>query len=220
MFQGVVHPIAADIAADGTICAIGRPASTILPAQLRCSSGLAVDFVAGTPASLPDVRPSVADIVSDGSTGWVITDPDRNAVLHVDGEGAVVVLATIHQYPTLPGRPNGLARDGTRILVALGEQGYTQVSPADRGIEVRQGMWVGGGFAVAVAAKPNGLPLVVIIDSTSAGFVTYPVMADAERPRLTEGFSNPRGVVILPDGRLAVTTLDRLVLVRPGTPLP
>jgi hypothetical protein len=220
VLDGVVHPIAADIAPDGTICAIGRPVRTDQPAQLRCSSGLAVDFVAGTPSGLADVRPSVADIVSDGSTGWVVTDPDRTALLHVDHAGAVVVLATIHQYPTLRGRPNGLARDGTRILVAIGEQGYTQLSTADRGIDVRQGSWVGGGFAVAVAAKPHGLPLVVVIEATGAGFLTYPVMADAERPRLTEGLSNPRGVVLLPDGRVAVSTLDRLVIVRSRTSLP
>lgn len=220
LLDGLVDPVAGDIALDGTVCAIGQPALTYLPAQLRCSSSLAIDFIAGSPSGLPNVRPTAADIVSDGSGGWVVTDPDRGALLHIDRAGTVVVLASIHQYPNSPGRPLGLARDGTRILVATGGQGYAQVSSADRGIEVRPGTLVGAGFVVAVAARPSGLPLVVIVDG-DAGFVAYPSTNGEIGPtHLTDDLSDPRGVVVLPDGRVGVSTGGRLVIVRPSPPLP
>jgi hypothetical protein len=219
MLDGLVDPIAADIAPDGTICAIGRPRLANLPASLRCSSGLAVDFATGAPSGLIDARPHVADVVSDGSDGWVVTDPDRAVLLHVDRAGTVALLASVHQYAAVPGRPLGLTRDGGRILVATGDQGYAQVSSSDRGVETRIGTLVGSGFVAAIATRPNGIPVVLIIEGSAGVAASTSTAAEVGPRRLTDALDDPRGVVILPDGRVAVAAGSRLVIVRPSPPL-
>jgi hypothetical protein len=220
LLGGLADPVAADIGPDGTVCAIALLAETRLPAQVRCSSGLTVDFVAGSPAGLPGARASVADIVSDGSGGWVVADPDRAALLHVDQAGTVVLLASIRQYPSVPALPLGLARDGTRIFVAVGQHGYAQVSIADRGIEIRPQSIVGGGFVAALAARSSSNPLVAIVNR-GVGFVAIPSTNGEIGPtRLTDDLTDLRGFVILPDGSVAVAAGSRLVLVRPDPPLP
>lgn len=223
MFDGLIGPVAADISIDGTICAILRPVGGQEPTQIRCSSGLTVDVVAGSPADLPGARAAVADIVSDGRGGWVVIDPARVALLHVDRVGTVDLLATIRQYPSSPALPLGLARDGTRILVAAGDQGYAQASTADRGIEIKPDSIVSGSFVLTLAARPIGEPLVAIVKrgEPSVGFVAIPSSNGEIGPiHLTDDLDDLHGFVILPDGRVAVAAGSRLVIVRPSPPLP
>jgi hypothetical protein len=222
MLDGLVDPVAADIAPDGTICAIEGPTVGVPPTRLRCSSGLRVEFVAGSPTGLPGPRATVADIVSDGSDGWVVVDPDRLAILHVDRAGTVEVLASIIHYPSLPALPLGLARYGSRILVAAGDQGYAVVSTADRGIQAKPNAIVGGGFVLALAGRSTGIPLVAIVErgERGIGFVAIPSSNGEIGPtHLTDDMEDLSGFVILPDGRVAAAAGSRLVIVKPSRPL-
>jgi hypothetical protein len=222
LLSGLVDPVAADISLDGTVCAIVRPVDGQEPTQIRCSSGLTVDVVAGSPADLPGARAAVADIVSDGADGWVVVDPARVALLHVNRAGTVDLLATIRQYPSLPALPLGLARDGSRILVAAGDLGYARASTADRGIEIKPNSIVGSGFVLALASKSIGEPLVAIVKrgEGSVGFVAIPSTNGEIGPtHLTDDLDDLHGFVILADGRVAVANASRLVIVRPSPPL-
>ena len=218
VLDGLVDPIAADMAPDGTVCAIGRSMRVGTPAPLRCSSGLTMDFVAGSPPELDGDGPHPADILSDGSTGWFITDPEQGAVLHVDRSGSISVVAMAPEGASLPARPIGLARDGETLYVAIGQLGYTGLTVDARNAVIAGGTWVGGGTTIAVIARLR-LALALITDDGAAR-VTYSVMADAERPNLVEGLVQPRGMVLLLDGRIAVADGSRLVIVRPARPLP
>jgi hypothetical protein len=218
--DSLVEPLAADIAPDGTVCAIERLEASATTARLECSSGLAVDLTAGTPSALAGARADLADIVSDGSGGWIVSDRERVALLHVDSVGTVVVLATVRQLPGLPALPRGLARDGTRLLVATGDQGFADVSTSDRGTEVRSQSLIGGGYAVAIASGPDSRRAVVIVEG-GEGYAAYPSTNGEIGPiRLTENLADPRGLVVLPDGRVAVASADRLVIVRPSSAPP
>jgi hypothetical protein len=222
ILDGLVHPVAADVSLDGTVCAIVRPVDGQEPTQIRCSSGLTVDVVGGSPAGLPGARAAVADIVSDGADGWVVVDPARVALLHVNRAGTVDLLATIRQFPSVPALPLGLARDGSRILVAAGDQGYAQASTADRGIEIKPNSIVGSGFVLALATRSIGEPLVAIVKHGvgSVGFVAIPSTNGEIGPtHLTDDLDDLHGFAILPDGRVAVATASRLVIVRPSTPV-
>lgn len=219
VLDGLIDPIAADMASDGTVCAVGRPSVTWPHAYLRCSSGLTVDFITGSPAGLPAFRPTFADVLSVASGGWVLTDVNRGAILHVDPVGRVVVLASLRPNLTLPGRPVGLARDGEGIIVATGAQGYVRVSSSDRGADIKPNTLVGGGTVVAVAPRSNGEPLVAIVERDQ-GFVAIPSTNGEVGPtHLTDDLSDLRGFVILSDGRLAVAAGTRLIIIRPSLPL-
>jgi hypothetical protein len=223
VLDGLVHPVGADISLDGTVCAIVRPVDGQEATRIRCSSDLTVDVVAGSPAGLAGARAAVADIVSDGADGWVVVDPARVALLHIDRVGTVDLLATIRQYPSLPALPLGLARDGSHILVAAGELGYARASTGDRGIEIKPSSLPGIGFVLALATRSVGEPLVAIVKrgEGSVGFVALPSSNGELGPtHLTDDLDDLHGFVILPDGRVAVATGSRLVIVRPSPPLP
>ncbi|HEX5824135.1 MAG TPA: hypothetical protein VFY18_06735, partial [Candidatus Limnocylindrales bacterium] len=222
ILDGLVHPVAADVSLDGTVCAIVRPADGEEPTGIRCSSGLTVDVNAGSPAGLPGARAAVADIVSDGADGWVVVDPARVALLHVNRAGTVDLLARIRQYPSVPALPLGLTRDGSRILVAAGDPGFALASTADRGIEIKTDSIISGSFVLALAARPNGNPLVAVVNrgEGSVGFVAIPSSNGEIGPtHLTDDLEDLHGFVILQDGRVAVATASRLVIVRPNPPL-
>ena len=216
-------PIAADVAPDGTVCAIGvRPSGTGDIPWLRCSSGLQVEIGPGVPAGLrggPDLDvPVLADIVSDGGTGWFVSDRGRAAILHVAMDGQIEVVATITQYDAFPRRPMGLARSARTLLAGISDGGYAGFAVTDRNVDSRQSSWITSGVVVAIAGT-SPIPIALVRDVREF-LVTYPVMADAEHPRLVDGLQAPGGLVILGDGRIAVTDGSRLIIVRPKSPLP
>jgi hypothetical protein len=216
------RPVAADIAPDGTVCAVSAPDQPGDPASLRCSSRVAIDLADLTLAGFLDdlglqvSRP--ADIISDRASGWVVADAGRAAILHVDDAGTVTLMATYKHATTLASRPVGLAMDDESVLVALQRGGYSRLDVTDRDKEITESTWVGGGDAVAIVARARQ-PLILVSDR-DGGLVTYEVGVDADRPRVVDGLPFPRGIVLLPDGRLAVADGSRLVIVRPSRPLP
>jgi hypothetical protein len=231
LLDGVTAPIAADVAPDGTACAIRAPATVPGgPAWLGCSSGLRVEIAAGMPAGLrggPQLEaPALTDIVSDGGTGWFVSDYGRAAILHVDADGGIAVVATIKQYDYFPRRPMGLSRSGRMLLVGMSDGGYLGLAVSDRDIQSGQSQWITSGLVIAIAVRPGtqvevgfGRPVALVRDNSDI-LVTYPVPGDAEHPRLVDGLESAGGLVVLGDGRIAATDGYRLIIVRPKYPLP
>jgi hypothetical protein len=231
LLDGVTAPIAADVAPDGTACAIRAPAPVLGGAAwLGCSSGLRVEIAAGAPAGLrggPQLDvPALTDIVSDGGTGWFVSDYGRAAILHVDGDGKLAVVATMKQNDYFQRRPKGLSRSDRTLLVGTSDGGYLGLAVSDRDIQSDHSQWITSGLVIAIAFRPGtqvevgyGLPVALIRDNSDI-LVTYPVAGDAEHPRLVQGLESAGGLVVLADGRIAATDGYRLIIVQPKIPLP
>lgn len=231
LLDGIPAPIAADVAPDGVACAIRRPANDPNePSWLLCSSGLRVEIAAGVPEGLRsglklDV-PLLSDVVSDGGTGWFVSDNGRAAILHVDAEGVISVVTTITQYDYFPRRPMGLSRSARTLLVGMSDGGYLGLAVSDRNLQSDQSRWITSGLVIALAVRPGtdvevglGGPIALIRDNKDI-LVTFPVPGDAEHPRLVDGLESAGGMVVLGDGRIAATDGYRLFIVKPKNPLP
>jgi hypothetical protein len=220
LLDGLTQPIAADIGPDGTACAADRPAQPDGSAWLTCSSGLRIDLgsfeVSPLGEPLSDQGAWLTDIVSDGASGWIVADSGRTALLHVDGDGTVAIHTRFRQAIGFENVPFGLARNGDRVLVALGRAGITNLALADRNRESKGGSWVAGNESVGVATTEGfNSPLVLVhTDTDSSDFVTYPVPGDAIHPHLAEPLYRATGLTVLPDGRLAIAANGRLLLFR------
>ena len=231
LLDGLTEPTAADVAPDGTACAIRAPAPVVGEAAwLGCSSGLRVEIASGVPTGLRrgprlDV-PALTDIVSYGGTGWFDADYGRAAVLHVDADGQVAVVATMKENDSFQRRPFGLSRSGTTLLVGMSDGGYLGLAVSDRDVQSDQSLWITSGLVIAIAVRPGtqvevglGGPVALIRDNSDI-LVTFPVPGDAEHPRLVDGLESAGGMVILGDGRIAATDGYHLIVVRPKISLP
>jgi hypothetical protein len=231
LLDGLTAPTAADVAPDGTACAIRAPAPVVGEAAwLGCSSGLRVEIAAGVPTGLrggPQLDvPALTDIVSDGDTGWFVSDYGRAAILHVDADGQVAVVSTMKQNDYFQRRPMGLSRSGNTLLVGMSDGGYLGLELSDRDVQSNQSQYITSGLVIAIAVRPGtrievgyGRPVALIRDNKDI-LVTYPVPGDAEHPRLVDGLESAGGMVVLGDGRIAATDGYHLIVVRPKFPLP
>ena len=213
---GLIEPVAADASPDGTICAI--VGGTTQPARasiVQCSSGLSVNLdgpVVGRGGSA-----SLSDIVFDGSAGWIVADVGRGALFHLNSGGRIDPMIVFRHTPTLRVFPEALARGGDRLYVAVGRRGVATLGVADRNV-IDDGsvttMPGAQGSVQAVSALESSA-LIILGERRDGGIVTYPVGVDSDPPRLVDGLFDPHGMVVLPDGRIAVADSTRLLLVRP-----
>jgi hypothetical protein len=221
LLEGLAQPIAADIGPDGTACAVDRPFQPEGSAWLTCTSGLHIDLGA---FEIPPLGESprdraawLADIVSDGASGWIVADRGRTALLHVERDGTVAIVVRIRQRVGVTYAPLGLTRKGNALIVALGQGGFSSLTVTDRDDEITSGRYVAGDDCVAVAATEVWyLPLVLVRTGDDSGdFVTSPSDSMLAHPRVAERLYRATGLALLPDGRLAIAANGQLLLVRP-----
>ena len=214
------QPVTADESPDGTICAIvGGQEQPGRASIVSCSSGLVVDLDGASGAE--GTTTSLSDIVSDGSGGWIVADTGRRALLHLDAGGNVDPMIKFRQTSALTTLPEALARDGDRLYVAVGRSGVATVGVADRNLTddgSRTTVIAAQGSVQAVSALRSSA-LIILGERRDGGIVTYPVGVAMDPPRLVEGLFDPHGLLVLPDGRIAVADSTRLLLVRPATAL-
>jgi hypothetical protein len=194
-------PWGADMAADGTVCVVlqGRPPGQ---PEFRCSDGRRVDL------SQLDVGPEAPaqprDVVWDGATGWFVAEPTSGSLLHISSDGTVDVVATFEEsIGGLPALPVGLTRsaDG-RLWLALLDAGIA-VMPLEAGSTPGPAQDVGGDRVVAVIPVHGGE--IVLKQRETMGSVVWCCGGHGDRLTLVEGLLSPRGLALLPDGRLAVS---------------
>jgi hypothetical protein len=227
-------PSGADVAADGTVCAVIGDAPTKPGAgfgTLRCSSGLIVDIHAFQARRKLPSNPY--DVVWDGQAGWYVSDGAANNVLHVDPAGTVAVVAS---FPSLEatgfgerdgqGVPTGLALGPDRSLyVALyggapfdgPPAAVVALPPGARGgpEEARPRLVASLPHPIAVAVTSGG---VAVLDYGGTpgvrgrGELRLVAAADAgpgPGRLLASGLDGPTGVARLPDGRWVIAESDR-----------
>ena len=221
LLEGLAQPIAADIGPNGTACAVDGASQLGGSAWLTCTSGLHIDLGA---FEIPPLGESprdraawLADIVSDGASGWIVADRGRTAVLHVESDGTVAIVVRIRQAVGFAPAPLGLARKGNALFVALGQGGFSTLTVTERDDEITGGRYVAGHESVALAATEVWyLPLVLVRTGDDSGdFVTSPSDSMLAHPRVAERLYRATGFALLPDGRLAIAANGQLLLVRP-----
>lgn len=220
VLSGLRQPVTADESPDGTICAIvGGSEEPGRASIVSCSSGLVVDV--DTAASAGGASVSLSDIVSDGLGGWIVADAGRGALLHLDAGGRIDPMIVFRQTSTLTNVPKALARGGNRVYIAVGRGGVATLGVADRHVtdDGSQTTMPGAHGSVQAVSALRSSALIIIGERHDGGIVTYPVGADSDPPRLVEGLFDPHGLLVLPDGRIAVADSTRLLLVRPSTAL-
>jgi hypothetical protein len=225
-------PSGADMAADGTVCAVIGDAPAKLDAgfgTLRCTSGMVVDLHAFQARHRLPSNPY--DVVWDGQAGWYVSDGAANNLLHVDRDGTVSVVAS---FPNLravglgqrdgQGVPTGLARGPDRTLYAAlygGEPfdgppaAVVAIAPgaASRAGQVRPRLVAAAAHPIAVAVTPRG---VAVLDYGGApgvrdrGELRLVAAGNAGAGQLVaSGLDGPTGVARLPDGRWVVAESGR-----------
>jgi hypothetical protein len=228
-------PSGADVAADGTACAVIGDAPTRPGAgfgTLRCSSGLVVDLHAFQARRTLPSNPY--DVVWDGRAGWYVSDGAANNLVHVDAAGTVTLVAS---FPSLKavglgerdgqGVPTGLARgpDGTLYVALYGGEPFdgppaaVVAFPPGAGIgpgTVRPRLVAPAAHPIAVAATAHGL---AVLDyggapgtrgSGELRVVDAAAGAGAGAGRVVaSGLDRPTGVARLPDGRWVIAESDR-----------
>ena len=88
---------------------------------MRCTNGLTADFKAFEEANNPDGREIASnpyDIVSDGQTGWYVSDAAANVVLHVDEKGTIEVAALFGTFCCLAKQGADPVPTGLSIVVS------------------------------------------------------------------------------------------------------
>jgi len=204
---------AADMAPDGTVCAVIEGPPPGQP-ELRCSDGRRVDLSQAETKVDDVVRPR--DVLWDGGAGWLVADPSTRSILRVTSDGAVEVVVEL-ETPTGADRrlPVGLARtpDG-KLWLALLDAGVT-VMPLDGGSSPAPGQYVGGDDVVAVIPRRSGG--ILLYQRGTTGWVAWCCGGHGERFHILDGLLSPRGLAVLPDGRLAVSANGRVTLYRPDS---
>jgi hypothetical protein len=207
---------AADMSADGIVCAT-LAGDRRDSAELRCSDGRAFALV--LPEASAQAKPvSPGDVVWDSGSGWYVADVANSALLHVDAAGRVTKMPTTFEIPYWTNVPGALATtsDG-RLLVALPERGVVVGWPAMVIPEVVVGE--GDDTIVGIAVSKTGMFVLARINNTNAGRISWCChSAEAYQDTVLEGIDGPRGLALLPDGRLAIASDGKVLLYRPDLP--
>lgn len=206
---------AADMSSTGIVCATLAGNRGTTP-ELRCSDGRAFALVDQEPIALPKAI-SPGDVVWDGESGWYVADLANSALLHVDAAGRVAVLPTTFQIPDWSNMPGALAitTDG-RVLVALPERGVVVGWPAMDAPEVVVGE---GDGIVGIAVAKSGTFVLARMGNANAGRISWCChSAGSYQDTILDGIESPRGLALLPDGRLAIASDGRVLLFRPDQP--
>lgn len=215
LFGGVEGLMAADMADDGTACAVHR--SGIAGLAMRCSDERAIELVRpDVPGSSTAQPPSRADIVADGHGGWFVADAGASAVIAIDHMGRQTVVATFEECDFAGAvAPVGLAIDDEdeTAYVALGGHGATTIGA---GVSQRCGPYMYLGDDDVIAVIPRGsIPIALTrLGPSGGGRLYWHPGGDAGSRVILDGFYEPRGATLLPDGRIAVSAAGSLWIYR------
>jgi hypothetical protein len=205
---------AADMSSAGLVCATLAGDRGTSP-ELRCSDGRAFALVHHESSALP--KPiSPGDVAWDGESGWYVADVANSGLLHVDAAGRVTVLPTTFQIPHLSNVPGALAvtSDG-HVLVALAERGVVVGWPA---MDVPEVVVVEHDV-IGIAVSRSGTFVLSRFNNTNAGQISWCCHSSGSyQDTILEAIEGPRGLALLPDGRLAVASDGRVLLYRPDQP--
>ena len=211
--------VARDGPRNGPVCAVIGDASKPNRGfnSLRCTNGLTADFKAFEEANNPDGREIASnpyDIVSDGQTGWYVSDAAANVVLHVDERGTIEVAALFGTFCCLAKQgaepvPAGLSivvsgRGDRAVAVALfgGAVGTVGQTAAETGL----------GFAnlpSAIAVAGSGKNSYFLVYDDGLGTAKSGAIVDIDRRDVVTGLDRPTGFARLPDGRFVVAEEER-----------
>ncbi len=213
-YADLAGPSGAAMARDGTVCAVigdankpGRGFDT-----LRCSNGLTADFKAFEAANNPDGREIASnpyDIVSDGQTGWYVSDAAANVVLHVDEHGTIEVAALFASFCCLANQgadpvPTGLSisisgRGDRFVGVALfgGAVGQVRLTANEPGL-------LFASLPKAIAVADNGKDSFFLTYEDAAGTPNSGAITATTFRLVATGLDHPTGMAMLPDGRFVV----------------
>jgi DNA-binding beta-propeller fold protein YncE len=226
-YADLAGPSGADVAPDGTVCAVigdatveGRGFGT-----LRCGGGLVVDLEGFERRVNPDRRGPESnpyDVVSDRRGGWYVSDAAANDVLHVDGAGRVRVAADVASLARFGGRPVqavptglSLAPDG-RVLVALlggapfgdGAGAVIALTPASGQGQDRAELVARAPYPIGAIASADGVAVLSLgadfRAKASGRILRYGTAAGAQARTLADGLARPTGFALLGDGRFVV----------------
>jgi hypothetical protein len=206
--DGLFLPWGADMAADGTVCVVLEGPPPGQP-EFRCSDGRRVDLSQIDVAVEARIQPR--DVVWDGATGWFVAEPSSGSVLHVSTNDTVEIVATFEEsIGGIRPIPVGLTRsaDG-RLWLALLDAGIA-VMPLDAVSTPGPPQYVGGDWVVAMAPFLGGE--VLLKQRATMGSVIWCCGGHGDRVTLVEGLLSPRGLALLPDGRLAVSANGEITL--------
>lgn len=185
--------------------------------ELGCSDGRAFALVEPQGSVLPKAI-SPGDVVWDGESGWYVADLANGALLHVDAAGRVAALPTTFQIPSWSNVPGALAitSDG-RVLVALSECGVVVGWPA---MDIRQVVVADGlNTIVGIALSKSGTFVLARNKNTNVGEISWCChSAGSYQDTILDGINVPRGLALLPDGRLAIVSDGKVLLYRPDQP--
>lgn len=204
---------AADMAPGGTVCAVTQGPPPGQP-ELQCSDGRRVDLSKAETKIDDVVRPR--DVLWDGGTGWLVADPSTRSVLRVTADDLVEVVA---EFAAPAGGvralPVGLARsaDGT-LWLALLDAGYAVLDPNPESSPAPVS-YAGGDAVVAVIPRRDGG--IILYERGVTGSVAWCCGVHGGGEVLLDGILSPRGLALLPDGRLAVSANGDVTLYRPDT---
>lgn len=214
--------VARDGPRNGPVCAVIGDASK--PNRgfntLRCTNGLTADFKAFEEANNPDGREIASnpyDIVSDGQTGWYVSDAAANVVLHVDERGTIEVAALFGTFCCLARQgaepvPTGLSivvsgRGDRAVAVALfgGAVGLVGQTAAETGLAFAN-------LPSAIAVANDGKDSYFLVYDDGLGTAKSGAIVHADRHGRREvvtGLDRPTGFARLPDGRFVVAEEER-----------
>ncbi|MEO6397139.1 MAG: ScyD/ScyE family protein, partial [Tepidiformaceae bacterium] len=210
-YADLAGPSGGALAYNGVACAVIGDASR--PGRgfnsMRCTSGLTVDFKAFEEANNPDGREIASnpyDIVSDGGTGWYVSDAAANVVLHVDEKGTIEVAALFPSFCCLAKTgadpvPTGLSivvsgRGDRLVSVALfgGAVGSVGKTPAETGL-------VFASIPSAIAVNDNGKDAFFLVHDDGSGSPKSGAIVSrdgAPRRNVVTGLDRPTGFAALP----------------------
>ncbi|MEO6042440.1 MAG: ScyD/ScyE family protein [Tepidiformaceae bacterium] len=218
--------MARDGARNGAVCVVigdankpGRGFNT-----LRCSNGLTADFKAFEEANNPDGREIASnpyDIVSDGGTGWYVSDAAANVVLHVDERGMIEVAALFEGFCCLVDRaaeavPTGLAisisgRGDQFVGMALFGGAVASVGRAGPvGPAVSQPGVIFGRIPHPIAVTFDGKDVYSLVYDDGAGTANSgAIYGPLGKRDIANGLNRPTGFAALPDHRFVVAEEER-----------
>lgn len=218
--------VARDGPRNGPVCAVIGDASKPNRGfnSLRCTNGLTADFKAFEEANNPDGREIASnpyDIVSDGGSGWYVSDAGANALLHVDEKGTIEVAALFEGFCCLVGRSAEAVPAG--LAISISGRGDQLIGVALFGGAVAS---VGRFESIRSAVSEQGVifgriphPIAVAFDGKDVYTLVYDDDTDTANPGaiygplgrrdIANGLNRPTGFAVLPDHRFVVAEEER-----------